>query len=552
MKETPPGESVPNPAHLAVESKTLPQSTQFTESVTSRIGESVTQQAQNNHNPQQGPDTQDANMKDAPSCEKCGQIFPWNQLHLKWMHKCTASAECGESVAKPPTSVAKCKMVPQSGPSTTSRIGELDTQLAATDGDATSCKTCGQTFSQKERHLLVNHKCEPTEVIYTPDPPQRHATYSASNPRRPMSMHVANKPHLVDKGSLESDTQDANMKDAPSCEKCGQIFPWNQPQLKWKHECTRSAESGKSIAKAPTSVAKCQTLTQSSQSRNAGPSTTSRICGLDTQLAATNGDATSCKTCGQTFSQKEKHLLVNHKCEPTEVIHTPDPLKRRATYSASNPRRPMSMHVTDKPHLVDKGSLESDTQDENMKDAPSCEKCGQIFPWNQRQLKWKHECTRSAESGDSVAKAPTSVAKCQTLTQSSQSRNTGPSNTSRNGGLDTQLAATDEDAHICKKYGLNFSRKEKHLLGSQMCEPTEEVHARRAKPSASNAKSSRPVTMNVAEKQQLFASHTADPAVKKDTTGARNHLQCECGRTFAKGQKGEFMMHKAQCRKEDP
>ena len=321
MKVTPPGESVPKPAPVVVESKNFPQLTQFTEPTTSRIGESDTQQAQNNHNPQQGPDTQDANMKDAPSCEKCGQIFPWNQPHLKWMHKCTVSAQCSESVAKAPTLVAKCKMVPQSGPSTTNRIGESDTQLAATDGDVASCRS-GHTFSQKEKHLLVNHKCEPTEVIHTPDLPQRRATYAASNLRRPMSMYVADKPLLVDKDSLESDTQDANMKDAPSCEKCGQIFPWNQPQLKWKHECTRSAESDKSVA-------------------------------------------------------------------------------------------------------------------------------------------------------------------------------------------------------------------------------------RPAKPSASNAKSSRPVSIHVAEKQQLFASHTADPVVKKDTTSARNHLQCECGRTFAKGQKGEFMMHKAQCRKED-
>ena len=39
-------------------------------------------------------------------------------------------------------------------------------------------------------------------------------------------------------GSGESDLQQAaTVEEAPKCEKCGQTFPWNQPQLRWKHKC---------------------------------------------------------------------------------------------------------------------------------------------------------------------------------------------------------------------------------------------------------------------------------------------------------------------------
>ena len=39
-------------------------------------------------------------------------------------------------------------------------------------------------------------------------------------------------------GSGESDLQQAaTVEEAPKCEKCGQTFPRNQFQLRWKHKC---------------------------------------------------------------------------------------------------------------------------------------------------------------------------------------------------------------------------------------------------------------------------------------------------------------------------
>ena len=32
--------------------------------------------------------TNEAAGEDLPKCEKCGKIFPWNQVHLRWKHKC--------------------------------------------------------------------------------------------------------------------------------------------------------------------------------------------------------------------------------------------------------------------------------------------------------------------------------------------------------------------------------------------------------------------------------------------------------------------------------
>ena len=62
---------------------------------------------ESNHSPENNPDTQDAKMKDAPSCKECGQIFPWNQPHLRWKHKCSGSPESSKQVSKPSPTVAK-------------------------------------------------------------------------------------------------------------------------------------------------------------------------------------------------------------------------------------------------------------------------------------------------------------------------------------------------------------------------------------------------------------------------------------------------------------
>ena len=70
--------------------------------------ESVQQQPINesNHSPEKVPDTQVVNMKGAPSCKECGRIFLWDQLQLKWPHKCTESAESDRHVANATSLVA--------------------------------------------------------------------------------------------------------------------------------------------------------------------------------------------------------------------------------------------------------------------------------------------------------------------------------------------------------------------------------------------------------------------------------------------------------------
>ena len=71
-----------------------------------------------------------------------------------------------------------------------------------------------------------------------------------------------------------------------------------------------------------------------------------------------------------------------------------------------------------------------------MKDAPSCKKCGKIFPWNQRRLLWKHiqECTGSAESSESVSKPTPLVARSKTRQRYTQPSYTGSSTTNRRSG----------------------------------------------------------------------------------------------------------------------
>ena len=140
-------------------------------------------------------------MKDAPSCQKCGKVFPWNERFLIWQHKCAGSAESGELFAKP-VSVPKSKTITQTTPSSTmSRSDETEAQLAAGDEDTLSCKRCGRTFSRKEIHLLWKHKCELTEVTHSPDSP--HAVSFASNRRRTVSEHMTNMQQLFTSSTVE-------------------------------------------------------------------------------------------------------------------------------------------------------------------------------------------------------------------------------------------------------------------------------------------------------------------------------------------------------------
>ena len=177
---------------------------------------------ENNHTPEQVLDTQDANMKDAPSCEKCGQIFPWNQLQIRWKHKCTGSADTCENVAKVPTTVAKCRTLPQSswytGPSTTRGRAESDSQQAANDEDAPKCEKCGRIFPWNQPHLRWKHRCEPTEVD---DQWQRSMS---STPRK--LLPAANAEQLSDSCTVEPGVIN-EAGEAYVC-RCGKTFADNE------------------------------------------------------------------------------------------------------------------------------------------------------------------------------------------------------------------------------------------------------------------------------------------------------------------------------------
>ena len=423
-------------------------------------------------------DTQDAHMKDVSSCEKCGHIFLRNQQHHKWEHKCTGSVESAEHDAKPALSVAMTKFLQhptQSGfteSSTTNRSSGKDTESAATDEDAPSCEKCGHAFSRKEIHLLSSHTCEPTEVTHTPDPPQQLATSSESNQTKPVLAHVADMQQLVDEGSAASDTQEAHKRE---------------------HKYIGSAESGERVAQPAPLAAKPKILPRPKALKVTRSSTRSRSSEKDAESAATDEDAPSCKRCGRKFSRKELHLLSSHKCEPTEVTHTPDPPQQLATSSESNQTKPVLAHVADMQQLVDEGSAASDTQEAH---------------------KQEHNYIGSAESGERVAKSAPLASKPKLLPRPTQLGATGSSTTSRSGETDTgtESAASNEDASRCGKCGQTFSRKELHLLSSHTCEPTEVTHTPdppQQLATSSESNQSRPVPAHAADMQQLVDEGSA-------------------------------------------
>ena len=171
--------------------------------------------------------------------------------------------------------------------------------------------------------------------------------------------------------------------------------------------------------------------------------------------------------------------------------------------------------------LAEEGSDVPYTQDPNLKDAPSCDKCGQIFPWNQLHRRWKHECPGSAEPHKRVAKSAPLDVKAITLPRPTQSRFTGSPTTRRRAESETEPAATDKDAPRREKCGQTHNPQ------------------RWTQCSASNIR--RP--MSVANVEQLFTASTIE--VVNETDGA---LQvCGCGKTFTGDQGREFVRHKLEC-----
>ena len=131
---------------------------------------------------------------------------------------------------------------------------------------------------------------------------------------------VASKKSTND-GSKAPVTQDAKVNNAPSCAECGQDFnpPWTQRH----HRCPGSAEPSKIVDKpvAAARIHKAVEVPEGSQRTRA--STMSR---MEITNEAAGEDLPKCEKCGKIFPRHQLQLPRMHKCEPSEVTHTP---KRR-------------------------------------------------------------------------------------------------------------------------------------------------------------------------------------------------------------------------------
>ena len=105
--------------------------------------------------------------------------------------------------------------------------------------------------------------------------------------------------HLLPAEEVSQTQSAANDEDAHKCEKCGQIFPWNQPLLRWKHRCEPTE-----IAYAPEHGVRTET-----------------------------DDATLTCSCGKSFPENQRREFVRHKLLCREGL-PPAPLgakRHRAT-----------------------------------------------------------------------------------------------------------------------------------------------------------------------------------------------------------------------------
>ena len=122
----------------------------------------------------EAPVIQHETVKDTLSCEKCGQVFPLDQIHLKQKHKCAGLAEPIKHVPKPvPPVVPRKPWLPRK-----STKANRNAEYVYAAEDLPRCKNCGRTFPWNEVQLRWKHKCEPTD---TPDKPRRRSKSSAAD-----------------------------------------------------------------------------------------------------------------------------------------------------------------------------------------------------------------------------------------------------------------------------------------------------------------------------------------------------------------------------------
>ena len=166
--------------------------------------------------------------------------------------------------------------------------------------DAPSCEKCGRTFPWTQRRLLWKHIQECTGPAESRESVSKPTPLVARRKTRPRYTQPSYTGSSTTSGRGESDSQSAaNDEDAHKCEKCGQIFPWNQPLLRWKHRCEPTE-----IAYAPEHGVRTET-----------------------------DDATLTCRCGKSFPENQRREFVRHKLLCREGL-PPAPLgakRHRAT-----------------------------------------------------------------------------------------------------------------------------------------------------------------------------------------------------------------------------
>ena len=120
-------------------------------------------------------------------------------------------------------------------------------------------------------------------------------------------------------GSKAPITQNAKVNDAPSCAKCGEVF--NPPWIQRHHRCPGSAEPSKIVDK-PVPAARIHKAVEVPEgSQRTQASTMSR---MENTNEAAGEDLPKCEKCGKIFPWNQLQLRWKHKCEPSEVTHTPE------------------------------------------------------------------------------------------------------------------------------------------------------------------------------------------------------------------------------------
>ena len=192
-----------------------------------------------------------------------------------------------------------------------------------------------------------------------------------------------------------------------------------------------------------------------------------------------------------------------------------------------------------KPQTVEEAPI---TQDASLKDAPKCEKCGQVFPFNKKQLVqfWEHKCPEPDESSENMDKpVPASVTREAAAEVPEMPTRTRSSTIS---GKENPKGTGNEDL---PKGGSKFIWDSVQSRWKSTCKPAEVTRT----PDRQQRRKGRPVSAYNLSTEALASDKIEDNS-KSEADSAP--LVCKCGKTFPGNQRREFVMHKLACVKETP